>query len=378
MIAAAGGIGLSRCDGGTTVIPDFSTLTAEQAAQFREHVVGREDARLADLARWVAATTGPLDALDGSIDSIEALWVWFLKFRASKFPGVPDGPRPSVLIEMSKAPPKLREYWRSQYVAETMQHYLFRVVRRVDPGARWAVQPDPASEEFQRTVIVTGGRSVDITSPIMTMAMIAHIGVVLVDEPTKLQENFLHYFGWSDDVPAVAPGPSVLAPYLEQPVVALDDPRRQPPVFEQVAGRAVEKRGEGGVPAPAKAEKVATTPDETAPLSDLILASQGSELENLESAKPISATSVATTMKKLGFVDAEGKRISAAKLRAPEGQFVLGNDLVLVETIAAGGRLRALMVQPINIKKDAWGEVFAAFVALAVKQRLRFASEDEF
>ena len=137
-------------------------------------------------------------------------------------------------------------------------------------------------------------------------------------------------------------------------------------------------RDEGGVPAPAKAEKVATTPDETAPLSDLILASQGSELENLESAKPISATSVATTMKKLGFVDAEGKRISAAKLRAPEGQFVLGYDLVLVETIAAGGRLRALMVQPINIKKDAWGEVFAAFVALAVKQRLRFASEDEF
>lgn len=52
----------------------FQKTTREQAEELARHVMALEPVRLRELAVWMHATGGPLDEMDGSVDSLVPLW----------------------------------------------------------------------------------------------------------------------------------------------------------------------------------------------------------------------------------------------------------------------------------------------------------------
>src|SRR4051794_29627103 len=67
-----------------------SEISAEDAVAFCAAVQAREEMRLAELASWVSSTRGPLSKLDASVESLEWLWRWAIRFADRGFPGIPE------------------------------------------------------------------------------------------------------------------------------------------------------------------------------------------------------------------------------------------------------------------------------------------------
>ncbi len=109
---------------------------------YRDHVRAREPYRLRDLARWMAATGGPLEAADASFASLVPVWQWYVSFVLAGCPGI--DPRLRMPFLTAEALP---DGWpgdrgelsspgaRAQAAAIGLEHYLRLIWQRYDPPA---------------------------------------------------------------------------------------------------------------------------------------------------------------------------------------------------------------------------------------------------
>jgi len=120
-------------------------LPPEVANEQLDWVVATEVPFLGDLAVWMKATGGPIDAADGSFHSLDLIGDWFFQFLDAGCPGVPRTARPSPYTsedhvaldrELSEADEAVAI---ARYAAQALARYHRPVFLTVDPNARWAV-----------------------------------------------------------------------------------------------------------------------------------------------------------------------------------------------------------------------------------------------
>lgn len=118
----------------------FHDLTDAESAGLLALVCAREPARLRELGEWVAATDGPVDALDASWHSLVPLWKWVVEFIDADLPGVPRDAQPVDCVD-EPANPALPLALPLLYVVESVAHYLAATAQRAHPDVCWTVWP---------------------------------------------------------------------------------------------------------------------------------------------------------------------------------------------------------------------------------------------
>ena len=346
---------------------EFSDSSAADAELYRTVIEEDGPIRLAELAQLLRADGQDLGQFDCSIESLLPLWTWFMNFASADFPGVPDDARSRLQAIEEKAPSTSR----ARYASELLMHYLFEVARAHLVEARWAVETrkNLMSTHETRAQFVIGSNNqvmpkLDKWCEAVALALVDGNPDVAVPDFLMTQSlSSVLNFGWiTNERIRNAPrsGVSILEG-LGEP-----GPRRPPLTF---------------VPAAEHPASDTAEPEDDEPVGDeLILAAPDTDVENLESARPLDAEVVAQALTGLGFVTSEGEPVTAAVILAEEMvEFMRADHGVAVfATAAYGGKLRAVHVDSINPTKAQWQEVMTALQTLASTLDAKLAREDEF
>lgn len=119
-------------------------VSVADAHRWRDFVAGSERRWLIQLAHWVVATKGPIEALDFTIDSLVPLWAWYLAWYRDGLPGVPDRVRNETGYAFRNDAPRSEDDWQKQrlnWSSTALSHYIAATVRRYDPTAGYQVKP---------------------------------------------------------------------------------------------------------------------------------------------------------------------------------------------------------------------------------------------
>lgn len=106
------------------------------AARLTTLVCEREPGALIDLANWLHADGVSLEQMDGSLQSLVPLWVWFKAQIAADCPALEPG-QTGIQQTYHSFPPDMV---RPTVLSETVAFYVMQVCRRFDPRAFWDVE----------------------------------------------------------------------------------------------------------------------------------------------------------------------------------------------------------------------------------------------
>lgn len=203
----------------------FSNVSWQQAVAYRDHVRAREPYRLRDLARWLAATGGPLQAADASFASLVPVWGWFVGFVLDGCPGL--DPRLRGPFVTAQANPggwpgdrgePVSAGGRAQAAAIGLEHYLRLVWQRYDPPAPWEIYLTPPRARtldfiHHSTGVRTSDGAIWIVDAIYLFASDAVDDRSDGRQPEAVLNWLLRGKRWSQ-APAQPPAASVLASLL--------------------------------------------------------------------------------------------------------------------------------------------------------------------
>lgn len=338
---------------------DFYRLSPERAVQFCDHVVAREPYLLRDLASWLDQTGGPLDAMDGSVDSLVLLWEWYCDLVSADFLGLTAWLMPSTLPKLLFGPdlPEDLERARSAWVvADRLVHYVRLVLARLVPDAYWAVCHMPHGEMHQSpSVALPGWKASKRIKGDWPVAFFEFVGAFALGATKKeARRDALRTLVVRDCPPGLVPAhqdreASVLRPYLTADLPPMPEDARVTPALAWLHDPAP-------VPEPAFA------PEDT-DWEGLVLA-QGPAL-GLEDEPwlltPLPADRVAAALKAGGFT-----RVTAAALLR-EDELEHPGGVAQVETLVSDGALRAVYVEPVAPTPESWERLVAPLRMLAAE-----------
>ncbi|MFT3796894.1 hypothetical protein [Microbacterium sp.] len=322
----------------------FSDVDRSVAEDYLRYVRGTHEVRLWELANWVSATGGAVEVLDGSVESLEPLYVWFKRFVDAGMPGVPDGsaPEESRLLGWSGVD---RDQLRQIYGARVLSHYLFDVVRRYRPDTEWTLFIEPPGKMRWDTNLETG-----IVIPLRdgpSWSGILNVGRTLLSQYVdgdKLSVPDDRLRSWAvvayllDKQPVVPPGRSVLTEYVGAPRPDASPSEGPVPTF---------------TPGPIRRETASSVKDDLAALlnatppggiddGDWTLAAPDAT-GDLEEARPLPAGKVLAELNRRGYVTMDGERVTVRHL--DEGiteLFMPESATVDIALLVSGGKLRAV------------------------------------
>ncbi len=188
----------------------MSTLSSavQESERLRDIVREREAGALIDLANWLHADAVPLGQMDGSVQSLVPLWVWFKAQVEAGYPAPEPGQtavRQAYLSVSPSAVPRL-------IVDESLAYYFMQVARRVDPRAYWDVELRYWMFGYGYPLARFGSMSRDL------FAMISNVGGQLVSGRQQRERDdalqTLAELVIGEDEALRTPGSSILAPLL--------------------------------------------------------------------------------------------------------------------------------------------------------------------
>jgi len=282
--------------------------------------------------------------MDATAASLVTLWEWFLGEARADLPGVAANAQPSISVFLSSRRP--RPEWRARAAAEPIVHYVFEVLRKEFPTARWVLDPfsKPNQTSYQEPgVLLPGPRCVLVREFVLRGARGAVQGPRRAGKSDWLLTE-MELFGWQRPVDEVR-GASILAPLLDLPRVGPDDPVRRVPVA--VAPEAMD---DGSWSMSDVGAMLAIRPDLDA---------------ELDAWPPLDEELVAERLAAGGWHTPEGGPITAALVRTDGAVLVWGDDQVQLEVTTAGGRARFLKLDIMRITDAEWAAVLAGLEELA-------------
>lgn len=327
----------------------------EQATAWHEYYMRTRQLRLRDLA-WAMRGSPEIELMDGSADSLVPLWAWAKKHTESGLPSVPDGGRPASAIFLGAEPGPQDRF---AALGESLQEYLLAVVSRRRPEAEWAIAISAYKGDYRRhhTALRLENGLYFVSSGLGRQLWVHHS----VGSRKPADTLFVSVTGDRHDG-TIPTGSSILVPLLSEPQLPWDDPARVPPRASEIVGIS---------PKAAKAVPVVSEQGE----SELIFAAIGTDVEQLERAKPLDEAAVAAVLDGLGFAPPEGLALDEV-LRSPDAQLHHPTASILVDVFAHRRRLRALHLELHGTDAEN-GEVVAALTQLGMRLRARLASEDD-
>lgn len=357
--------------------------TSDQAREYCAHVVAREPYRLRRLARWLDSDGGPIDAMDGSVESFFSLWSWYLGFIERDLPGVESDVLPSSWPSPTQfeddgpgVPESMSRERRIGYVSECLAHYVRLVVER-DRGAAWweplvsvSGSGRPDRMHHSSVIVYDGG----FLYPGFTtrLALIAD-GRGDYSGLQMIRDTLLRSY---QPQGRAAPGsPSILAPYLTEPLP--EEPveaRVSPVVFwssdwwpEESPAQQRNRAARASVAGPA-----------VAPREEMTLADgPGEGLERLELLAPLDHAEAAAVLNAAGFRGERGL-ITPDDLGAEEAAFGHVEAAGEVVSVAHEGALRALHLEPGDGPEVAWRRAVDGLTRFAETAGARFVPDDQF
>ncbi len=324
----------------------FAYVAARSAEEYVAWLGRVHEARLQDLAVWLRDRGGPLEEMDATAASLVTLWEWAVGEIRAGVPGIAADARPSTAVFLRSTAGA--ESFREEAAAEPVAHYIFEVLRREFPTARWGLHPvsKPNISSYQEPVVVLPGRRcVRATNIVQTGAHAAAQGKPRVFQPNWLLEQ-MEYSGWLRPVGEMR-GSSVLAPLLGLPRVGVGDPVRRVPLA--VAPDVVD--------------------DGSWSASDVgaVLAIGPGEGDDLLECPPLDEELVAERLTAGGWRTQSGGPVTASVVGTDGAVLVWGNEQVLLEVNAADGRARFLKLDIVRVTDAEWAGVLAGLEDLAAR-----------
>ncbi|MFT3796893.1 hypothetical protein [Microbacterium sp.] len=322
----------------------FSDVDRPVAEDYLRYVRGTHEVRLWELANWVSATGGPVEVLDGSLESLEPLYVWFKRFVDAGMPGVPGGSAPEAgrLLGWSEVDP---DWLRQLYGAEVLTHYLFEVVLRYRPDTEWTLFTAPpgkmrwsSDQETGIMISLRDGR---------TWAEIFNVGRALLRqyvERDKLSDPEDRFRSWAASVyvwgkrPELPPSGSILAQFVGEPRPDASPSDGPVPTFTP---GPIRRETASSVKADLAALLNATPPGGIDD-GDWTLAAPDAT-GDLEEARPLPAGKVLAELNRRGYVTLDGERVTARHLGEGITElFMPESATVDIALLVSGRKLRAV------------------------------------
>jgi len=311
-------------------------LTRAQAWDVVRHIEARAPYRLCLLAERMRDTDGPLDQMDASLDSLVPMWEWFTRLAMAGYPDVPtdvpstDEPR----IVAHALPEHVDLARRRALMCEGLTHYIELVIKRIDPQSRWDLWLQKGRirmAQHQEPVLrLSNGTSLHVVYLPGGMARRYEKGELQAGrDPQALRKTI------TEDLPPTwrrdqDPQPSVLAPYL-----AYAD--QTPPAIVTSSPLAVLF----DAPTPAPAE-----PFDDVGVELLLAVGPAAGLDDPRHFAPLPVDTVAAVLTELDLAHEDGRPVKLRELLEDGTQLFAPDGTAMVETIATGGALRALSVEP--------------------------------
>lgn len=330
-------------------ILSFVYVRPRDAVAYLAHIEARGPARLGDLARAMDATSGPLDAMDGSFESLVPLWGWFVAWFNDGLPGVRPNARPSRSIFLNGRQPDPQD--RVGYAAEPITHYLFEVLRATGNDPRWELTPFRTRDDG-------GAQMPSISSSLATRFEAERIGVGIgrdlggrdrYHEPESLLRAVLQELELAVIPGDPVAGGSLLTSLLQLPPVPLGAPIRIPPIG-QMDPRWLLKEAPGG--------------------GDLMIADERADASQIETMPPLDAAAFAHGLNAAGWTH-EGGMVTPEALWDEATQLTYGDVIALIEPLVEDGELRALNLYSVNSTDAEWASMESALAFLAKGQGAR-------
>lgn len=314
----------------------FHEISEAEADRFLRHVRRTDEVRLAELARHVVAGGGPIDMLDGSIDSLLPLWSWFSAEVEAGLPSIPDDATPDVSVFFGE---ERFPAARVQYAAQGLAHYLLRVVRVRHPDAEWGLFPHKKrrarSASNNATGIVFGPEG---WYPVFLTT--GNLSSWRFDgerfELDALRTNYFRNTGEQAGPDGGRPsGTFRLADYASHPLPSWSELRQAIP------------RHRGQSAASRELDCVSV---------ELQLAPAVADAPPKASAGALDHRAVIRALSRLGAVSVSSGEPVGDEL-VDGGDYVVGEDVLLVTAIASGGELRVVTFETAVASAAQWAEI---------------------
>jgi len=322
-------------------------VPAGVARLYLEHVVALGPVRLSDLAYQMFDTGGPIESMDGSLESLEPFWAWFISRMQAGFPEIPEGSAPSRTRLLQWELTDITG--RVAYAIEPMGHYLLEVLKRYDPSAHWTlykpVAPDDAGTHTT-VAQVADGRQFPLEQIPYVRALKVLKDMNSTTPASFLMDKVRHQLELDTFGPPVAASGSILTDYLKQPRIPSTDPRRLPPAV------GAELRAH---PFP---DRVISS------IEQCILADPNADLGRLSDARSLDPEILAEELAAMGG-HIRGVAATATDLLREGTIVVIKDHLMAVSAVVSGGEIKALDVEPIRLSEAEWLEFEAGMGRIA-------------
>jgi hypothetical protein len=242
---------------------------------------------------------------------------------------------------------------------------VFLVFKNYNPLAHWAVydrKPKAGIDVDYHSVGITFGPGTP--HPIVYVVigtLTRHIlkGEARWRRPDALLNMLLLNVGDALGGPPQVHGDSVLAPFLLVSAPSLDDETRRPPILHLSASEDLIQ--------PPQLDQVG---------EEMVLAMDlGAELDEPGLLTPLPLGTVGLVLGSLGFQPENGKSV-ADTLTLDDASLISAKAGAVVTTSVVDGKLRALLVEPIDPTPSQWEALNSTFRALARDLGARFGPQD--
>jgi len=306
----------------------------------------------------MAETGGPIEEMDGTLDSLIPLWDWYQARVGAGLPEIPKGAMPSTATFFGWPASDTIE-GRASYAFEPFAHYLLEILRKYDGDAHWVLSPSKTSRyiDFRSTVVSTPLQpKVPAEDVAQNLAMNLLTGRPNVAHARGMLDRVLLVTTLGDRASVIERGSSLLAPLLAAPRVGQQSAMRVSPR----AQRESEHVGRDG--------RVSS--------GDFLLAMPHAGPDFLGPAIP-PYRELAIGLAEMG-IWVDGRPVAVDDLLLDGRQMFFGDLAVSIHPYIVGGQLTALSVQPIGIEEAEWLAFCDALENLAKRLGLLFGAPEHF
>jgi hypothetical protein len=353
---------------------EFPELTSEQAAMFGRHVIAREPYLLRELASWMEQTGGPIEQMDGSLESLVPLWTWCIELATVDYLGLVDDQVPATWPELAQDVYAIEPSWiairRSEVLGDHVAHYIHLVMDRLALGACWDVYREkrgPYSNLHQQTVVFLPGWNPpgrdDIDWPVFMFERIGELTVGAttrgLTDPDRLRRMVARHCP-----PTLVPGhrqrqASVLEPYLHLDLPPMPPIARVTPALAWL-----------GPPEVAGSEHRDSGVEDRGGWEEMVLAT--GPAAGLDGKPwllaPLPVERVVAALRQGGFTDVEATSVLAEEeFTHPRADSAWIAEVAHVMTMVHDGALRALHIEPVNPTTRTWEQILAPLRMLALE-----------
>lgn len=336
----------------------FYDYSEEEARRFLQFVIDREPFMLSELARWMEQTGGPVDEMDGSVESLVPLWVWFVEFALDGYPTVST----DAVSTRNRAVSERELTDQRRHVAtEPVEHYVFQVIKGIYADAHWDLFVDQGRSathvdlfQFETGIRFDGDRWEQVGHRLRAMSFTIPGNIRNSNRPTKLRESIEEAFGPFAST-RINFGKSILRRLVDEPILGISD--LVVPIL---------------VPLPQIDEEVVGVRDE------IVLARSSLRLGREKPGLSMESTRVGAELSALGFCKVDGTSLSGEDLSKDEAEFVWGEKPVLLQTRVVKGKLVALMFSAHGADVVDWVRMITALTDMARRFDARVGTTDSF